>query len=781
MIFDTAQEVEQICYDFKLADLPRAQNRAMINNLFNGFPPYSEDEVRDNGININVNSLEGTRIAHDARSQFYSAFLKPGNYFSCTTDWGPPHKRAKFGQIFTKEINRVMKRNLTYFETFRSKFALDVLHGIGPATWDDRDHWCPEAAGIEDILIPSMTKLDMKNLPFFAVYRNYTPMQLKRLTRGPKVDKGWNMKLVEQLFEWVDKEATRLMGTTWPEVWSPEKMQERVKGDGGLYASDQVPTIDCFDFYFWNDEDKRSGWNRRIILDSWSTPESGARGSTSSWRSELDFGKGQFLYNPGKRKYADHFSELVSFQFADLSAVGPFRYHSVRSLGFLIYAVCHLQNRLRCKFNECVFQDLMMLFRVKSLDDVQRALQIDLFNKGFMDETVQIIPEAERHQINTQLVQLGLAQNQQLISDNSSSYVQNQNFSRDRVEKTKFQVMAEVNAMTALVSAGLMQAYAYQKGENREIIRRFCKPNSRDNDVRAVRAACMKQGLPDELFAPEAWETESEKVLGAGNKSLEMAIAQQLMEWRHLYDPEPQRQILRDVTLAITDDPARAESLVPEKPNLSDSVHDTELAFGSLMAGNQVSPGKSGLNAAEVIATILRLMEARVQQIMQTGGVGTPQEVQGLTLSAQYAGAFMKNLAQDPKSKQLVRVFGQNMGKLMNQVKAFAQRQQEMRKKMMEAQAQNGNGMDPAAKAKVQATMMQAKVKSDNSKQSHAEKTAQRRITFQEQTKQKAQEHQMRMKEQADQHQLDMAKQQADLQMEMQKSRLKSMAHNDGD
>jgi len=40
----------------------------------------------------------------------------------------------------------------------------------------------------------------------------------------------------------------------------------------------------------------------------------------------------------------------VAFQFADLSAVAPFRYHSVRSLGWLLYAVINLQNRLRCKF-----------------------------------------------------------------------------------------------------------------------------------------------------------------------------------------------------------------------------------------------------------------------------------------------------------------------------------------------------------------------------------------------------------------------------------------------
>lgn len=37
--FNDAQKVESICYEMKLADYPRGKNRALINNLFNGWPP----------------------------------------------------------------------------------------------------------------------------------------------------------------------------------------------------------------------------------------------------------------------------------------------------------------------------------------------------------------------------------------------------------------------------------------------------------------------------------------------------------------------------------------------------------------------------------------------------------------------------------------------------------------------------------------------------------------------------------------------------------------------
>ena len=178
--------------------------------------------------------------------------------------------------------------------------------------------------------------------------------------------------------------------------------------------------------------------------------------------------------------------------------------------------------------------------------------------------------------VNTALVEFGLQESQRIINENASSWTQSQDKSSDRTEKTKFQVMAEVQAAQALISAGLQQAYRYQESEDREIFRRFLRPNSLDHDVRVARAKMLKAGIPEKYLIPEAWEINHVQVLGAGNKTMEMAIAEQLMQFRPMYDPEPQREILRSVTLAITDSPELAQRLVPEQPQVSDSIHDTE-------------------------------------------------------------------------------------------------------------------------------------------------------------------------------------------------------------
>lgn len=759
MNFSNAHVIESLTWQMRLADFSRSQNRARINNLFDGSPPYTDDEEQQNNIAINVNFLESTKVGHDARQQFTNAIMKPGKFFTARTDMGPLHQRTKYSTIVTNEINRCMKRCPIYFETLRSKFALLVLHGIAPSTWVNSHCWQPDAIGVEDVMIPSGTLLTLKNLPFFAIYRAYTAEELWRLTHGPKVDPGWDMDVVMAAIKWADTQTAMLTGTSWPEVWSPEKMEQRIKENSGLYASDAVPVISCWDFYWWNDSNKVQGWNRRIVLDAYGQPGVGGiiPNVTHVPDKNIIGGRNQFLFNPGDKKYATNIREIIQFQFADLSAVAPFRYHSVRSLGFLLYAVCHLQNRLRCKFNEAVFETLMMYMRVRSLDDAERALKINLISRGIIDDTVQFLRPEERWMVNENLAQMGLLQNQQIINENAAHFNQQQDYSRAQVEKTAFQVRAELNATTALISAALLQAYQYQAFEYQEIFRRFCRKDSSDSDVRAFRLAVLKQGVPAELLdTPQAWDIEPERVMGAGNKTLELATAETLMQWRPLYDPQSQREILRTATLAITDDPAMAEQLVPKtQDDVTDSKHDAMVAMGTLMLGLPVKFGPR-VNRTEVIEVLLAEMGFIVQRIEQTSGMAKPEELTGLQTVAQTIAEQIQIIAQDKNMKQQVRQYTDALGQLANMVKAFGQRLQQAMEKM--AQQNGGQAqMDPKDMAKVQAMQIQAQAKAANTRESHAQRTAQRQVAWEAEEKRKEQQHLMDLRRQQTEVEADVA------------------------
>lgn len=750
--WNDARALDLASYELVLADWTRGIQRALINASANGQAPYTEQEVESNAIKINVNDLSMTRLAQQARLQYTNAFLGQGRYFSAQTDMGPKHKRSIFSSIVAKEANAPYKESIDYFETMQAKFGSLVLHGVAPAVYENCDVVMPDAIGVEDALIPGRTILGFKNLPFFMLRKTFTANELKRMTRGSKRDPGWNMKLVQRCEEWLDSSMVQMAGDNWSDLWSPEKWEERAKEDVGICAGDEAPAIRCFDVYGWVEGDNKnpSGWVRRIILDSWSTPAISAGTVSMNRDKKMTDKKGQeltpnkandFLFSSDKRVVAENWNQIVTFQFADLSAVTPRRYHSVRGLGWMMYAACHLKNRMMCKTQEAVFEALLQYFKVKSLDDVQRAMKLELANMGIIDDSISPVPAAERWQPNVGLVELGLSTNQQTIDNNSrASTGQPQGQQKER--ESNFQRMADIQQVNALVTAGLNQAYQYQVFEYRENFRRLLKPNSKDPRARAFRANCLRQGVPESVLVPEAWDIQSERMMGGGNQTLETMIAQALMEWRPMMDPEPQRIVLRDSIMALTKNPAKALELVPETPNkVTPSVVMASNAATSLLNGIE-APVQTGINHIEYVEEMLKILNQRVQKGLQQGGMVDAKELQGMQAIIQNCAAHIKILAEDKTQKETTKALADALSKLGNQVKAFGQRLQAAMKKQAAQQQQKGNGqIDPKDAAKIAATTATAKTKMSLAQQSHTQKTAQRQVQFEQKLKQDQQQH----------------------------------------
>lgn len=734
---NSAAACEGIVQDLLLADYPRARNRAAINSLFNGSPPYTEDEEVQNNISVNVNDLSATHIDMAARGQFGNALIMPDPLVNIELDYGPVWKRREWADRITREANKILKGSLDWLEEEESTFASVVLHGVGPAIWPDKEKWCPTPKGIEDILIPSNTLRSLKNLPFFAVYQQYTGDQMRKMTSGPNVDPGWNMPMVKKVLDWVDNEAFGLLSANWPETLMPEKWSETIKESSGLYATDRCPTIDTYHIYYWSDEGKNSGWRKKVILDMWAVGPGGV--GTPDMNRKDRYGvndKDQFLYNPGKRKYADKLDEVAHFQFGDASAVAPFRYHSVRSLGFLLYAVCHLQNRLKCRFNEATFESLMQYFRCSDPADAERVTKIDLINRGVIPDGVNFMPQQERWKTDITMAEASMQMNRQTMAENSASFTQGFDFEKEKAEETATRTMAKVNSTSALIGSMLNRAYNYQKFKFVEIVRRLCIKNSSDPDTRRFRVECLKAGVPEEALNPERLNVQPVRVIGNGNKMLQVAMADKLMATVYdKVDPQAQNDLKRLFIAVNSGDWDLAQRLTPNIKHVSDTVHDSQLTASALLRGDVMTP-RDGVNHQEVIETMLHSMAVAVQRVESNGSMAEKDEIVGLNNLAQYISQQIKKLAQDKLMKSEVKKYGDDLGKLMNLVKAYAQRLQQQQ------QDQNQSGqLDPKDAAKIKATMLTAQTKSKIQSDAHAQRTAQREIQFQQQIKNDAIRH----------------------------------------
>lgn len=690
MNFSTAQKVIDTIDASEQVEATRATNRSKINDLFNGRPPLNADEAKKLNIKINVNWGEAAVLAHHARRQYNNAFTKRGSFFRVTLPLAPNEKQQEWSVTITNSINRKLKKSLPFLELYRNKFASVVSHGLGPQIWYNDYSWLPKFVPLEDLRVPTDTLVSMENLQWFAVRHYYTPGELVKKVFNENSRPGWDKEAVATILNDIHDKNYDTTDYNWMD--NPEKMADLYKQNLGFYSSDAVPTIPLWHFFYQEEGDK--GWKLCVV------PVTGSNRVTDG---------AKFLYKTN-RIFAKELSQIIHLQVGDLSSKAPFLYHSVRSLGFLLMEPCYWTNLFRCRFMQHGFESMNAWFRLTDPAGRARAQKIEMFDRAVIPEGVSIVPQNERHQIDGNLVESIMAQLKQLQSEAGASYTQEIDTGTQK-EQTATETMAKVQQVNAMLSGLLGTAFAYETFAYMEICRRFCLSKSPDKDVQKFHEEMKSAGIPRVYLNAEQWDIEPEIPMGNGNPTMEIAQAKELLQMRPMFGPEAQQEILHEATTAITGDPRKASRWVPigERTGVSDAQRDAEFAFGALMQGVQVKM-KEGLNPIEQIETLLTLAGQVAQRIERTGNMATTQEVAGLVAVAQYAGALIKQLAEDKAQGQRVKQYEDALGQLMNAMKGFAQRLQQQR------QSQNSN-LSPDAVAKVKSQLLLANSKAKISEQ----------------------------------------------------------------
>jgi hypothetical protein len=703
-VLDTIRRSDEVERD-------RSLNRVKVNELFNAVPPLSDSEAKQMGLEINVNWGEAAVLGQHGRRQYATAFLKPSNFFKISIPLAPPEKRADWETFITNRINRPLKQSKKYYYVHKYKWASVLLHGIGPTLWYSDDNWCPDYIAISDLRIPTDTTTDFENLVWFAVRHAYTVGELVKKVWGKNAQPHWNKKAIAKLLNTI-KDVNYDTTDTW--ITNPEHLAEIVKQNGGYFNSDAVPTIKLWHFYSYDDDDpKNCAWKLCVVPDT---------DSGTTVPADID----EFLYHSDKPT-AKELGQVLHCQFGDLNNDSPFKYHSVRSLGFELMEPCFWTNLTRCRMLQHTWESFNIWFHSDDPVDRARAQKIELFNKAVIPKGVRVVPQTERHQIDPRLVSAVMGELRQLMSEAAVSYTQDIHEPGSE-EETATKTMAKVQQVNALLGGLLDDAFQQETFSYREICRRFCLRKSTDKDVQKFQKECEREGIDMRYVNVEYWDIEPEVPLGGGNQTMGMLQSEKLWQIRPALSPTAQEEVLHEYIETITNDSRKAQRLAPlgQSRGVSNAQEYAANIFGTLMQGVPV-PLKEGLNYIDQIDTLLGLMAGVVARVEATGGMTDMRELSGLQTVAGVISQLVQALAQDEAQQQRVKQYGDAIGQLMNQVKAFAQRLQEQQK----------NGHDPEAMAKVQASMMQAKVKAQTTEASGKQKRNQKTISFQQEQERK--------------------------------------------
>lgn len=724
----------------------RAADRARVNRLANGGRPYTDAEMKEFGHQLNVNWLELQRKLQDAIGQLNGAFIPNGNFFTCQSNGGKADKRAKYGQKFTKRVNRILKKGKSgkrFHYVLRSRNPSVAIHGIGPLMWRNKTRVIPSFVALEDLLIPTDTLLDFStNLPYFAVNLYLTVGELYRLA-CINDDPGWSKPVVQEILRNLKQKDGSSIFPTGESDWTekPEAIEELYKQNSGYWESDAAPKVKLRAFYHQDRDDQK--WYRKIVLRE-------ACGTVVE-KGE----KAKFVYE-SKTDFADDIDHILHCQFGDNSMCPPLKYHSVRGMGTMLFAPALTLNRLRNQAMQHVFQNLQTLWRINDPNDRDRAKQILLMQNGVVPEGAEIIPQNQRHQIDPRLLEFGVSQMKQNIAENSTSFTPGADTGTKK-ERTKFEVQAQLQSASAMVSNVLGMMYAQEIFLYEEIVRRLLIKTTDDPIAKQFQEDCKKDGIPDNLMEPDNWRIIPERVLGAGDNALAQAQADAMMTQRLTFEPEAQRKIQRQWLSTTLDDPDRAEDLVPDQPDTSTSgTIAAENVYGTLMRGINV-PLREGIDHVGYCAALLAMMEAEVMRITQAKGMGTPQDLTGFQTVANSIQQHLQVVAQDDNQKQTVAQLADKLGQLMNEIKGMAQRQQQAAEAAAQPQP------DPQVLAKIQTDGMAAQQKLQISEATAAQKMEQKQQAFELKIQQSIQQHELRMQQAMEALQAERAKLEASL------------------
>jgi hypothetical protein len=669
--FSSAAKVSQLIRAGDPVEFVRSGNRKLVLDAANCRPPFDDAMVKKMGLTINVDWGEFAKLLTDAIKQMLSAFTANQYYFAVTIPDAPKEHQSEWEAFITDRINLIMERDIVYYMLQWAKWSSVAKFGVGIETWRYGDRWRSRFCPLQDIRIATDTTLDFENLNWYAQRIPYTVYELFTEVTDKGKNNHWRKEGVAGILRnykemnFVDATQNINFDT------DREKFSSLIRQNGGFYGSNALPTIPLYHFYF--EDDGKNGqrqWFMRVVPEEGVVK--GANNEDFLWQSD--------------EPVANSVSELIHCQYGDLSFDDPPTFGGVRGLGDLLYEPCYYSNLTRCRAVQHLHDQFNILLRTIDPQEKARAAIQVFQNLGVLKPGVSIVPEQERHQIKTDLLEFVTAQMKQLASEASSSYTQQADTGTQK-EQTAFETRVKAEQVNAMTSGIILKGSRFEDVKNREICRRFClnanKPElnigNTDPDIIEFQGRCRKFGIPSQWLDINQWVVRTVTPIGMGNPVIAQAAVEQLQKIAPKLSPEAQNEINHETVLVYSKDPRKARRWAPigAKPTQSDASREAIGLFATLLVAAPGSVPPPQNNYIDQIEVLLPLLAGKIVLYTNRNNMADAEEAMGLNNVLTYIGQAVQALGQDPAQKERVKKYTDSLAQLGNEVKALAQRGQQ--------------------------------------------------------------------------------------------------------
>jgi len=522
---------------------PRSRNRARIQGLIDGNPPYDRAKLRRMGQEnrSNTNFKEAKGLCKGRKASYFDLLVGVKNLAKISfkrhimgNSTAEAHAEIrqfyKLEDVISEEFNRLL-REWSGFVYHTSKFEQEmVYHGVGFAYFKDPVDWRFHSAGLNDILIPSDTPSDVSQFEIVVIKNKYSLSFLYDLIRDADAIKtsesvGWNIEVVKKLIANHTFNKDRGSGT-W-EI-TPEDIQQRLKDSSFTKSFTDTEPISC-DFIYWKE---LSGKISMGIIPDFRLLE------------DNDAKKWLFMAT-------DTYDSVENLMTVFYYELGNGNHHSVRGVGYDIFNHIDLTNKLfnnmmdgAALASSIVLQSTGGGYSRSNNIKSVRVGPITVIPQGFQAVQSNFRPDFNSMVSVVKTVDAILDNNVGISRPDVTGAGTKGAPTSARGETIK------VQKETRLERTEILMHYVSLDRLYKEILRRVLNPEYGEYDLgygsaKAFRDACEIRGVPKELLSFDNLDIKATRAIGAGSPMMKDLQSQALLQLTPMVGEQGKQAILR--------------------------------------------------------------------------------------------------------------------------------------------------------------------------------------------------------------------------------------------
>ncbi len=662
-----SKSLHEIYKKLKDADDKSSRNRAEIQAMFDGVPPYSDSDLVASGqaYRCNVNFDEASAILESATAGYIDLIHSVEHLLSLKTEYGDAKSRAEFNDILAQELTRAIRSWPQFHFNYQLLVQNFVAHGVGIAYWEDDIDWRWRVSMFGDFLIPRKTLACEDEIEIAICVRSYQVHQLYRFIEDPDaaVEMGWNVDEVRKaIVKATNGSSSTSAFTDWEAIQREFKNNDLFTGTAG--ASEVK------------------------VLHAWVKEFDGS----VSYYMSLENNEAENFLCVKRSLYRHVNSAFVFFPFG-IGTNGY--YHSIRGLGYKIFPQIQLSNRLRCQMADGAMLSSTLLLQPENeqaLEDLNFTYYgpYSVLAPGTVNVVERAMPDVSKTAMPFLSDLVAQMQVKTGVYEGAKSAI------NDNREKTRLETQAILSGQARLSLAALNLFYEPWGRVLKETVRRFVcgcyvEGEAGSREILEFKARCEMRGVPAEAIAMiDIDSVRPVRAIGSGSESARLLATDELTQLMPGFDEYGRKAAIRDRVAArfgydladrYTPPPnAEARPVIDVKVAM---LENNEMRSGASIV---ILPNENHLEHAKVHLMALDETATAVEQ----GNAPVEQVVDYLVTLFGHTTEHVEYVSQDttiPEEGAMLRQALQQYGEIVNNSVKQVQR---MREQSAEAsQSQN--------------------------------------------------------------------------------------------